>query len=284
MFFKQVLCGIHDAEVRSVTLVCSLFFAFVMQPSFASQTQTPLPLTNASYLNNWTLKSIDRLFEAEHVDLLDPKSTQSLRQEYMNMVQEMDQRSAYDLMDPWTQASYVDRSKNLSLHIMRTVLSQGIARQVKRAEKNSPAFRQVRNIEATVQQIMQGTSQVQFSPTFRFGASTHLSNQKGSVWLQGEGIGRLSVDLSLGQSWEELQSIERRQNEFYSINLGTSFIGLSQNLQYGGSSTRFTATLGKTILPGLSSELHAIRSLDPSRSGLPLGRDEQLRINFQRSF
>lgn len=240
---------------------------------------------NASYLNNWSIKSLRQLDPDQAVELLDAKTSAQLQHEYWNIEREWALKEKFDQLDPWTQASFIDRYRNLSTHIMRTVFSQGVARQVRRAEKNSAAVRTFKSIETTVHQIMEGASgEASAGPFLTFGANTHIPSQKGSVWVRNDVAGKLSLDVALGQSWEELRDPLRRQFEMVSIQYGTSVMGLNPGLIYGGSSTRLTALVGKTFLPGFSGELLAIRSFNTQLSGLPLGRDEQLRFSFQRSF
>lgn len=235
---------------------------------------------NDRYLANLGLglESQSAVFNSK---IIDPSSATQLRRQYEQMMDEYELRRNQNLVAPYDDRSYFDRTVDFTRYILRHIFAYQMTENMKKAEKNSENIRTFQKVQAQVQAIANGSTSVQVSEQFRFGTQTNIPDQRGRLWMTSA-----LVDGSVDVTTKEIDPLKPYDFERYSLSFSRPLpvFSLQSGLRYGGTTTNLTASLSRALTPNLSAAVASSQGMDRARTNLPPEGERSVSLNYGIAF
>ena len=223
--------------------------------------------------------------------LLDTKTTNRIKQEYIDMNRDYDMRTKFHLLSSMEQQSYFDRNSGFTKYYLRNIMSFQVSEGWKKAEKHSDEIRTFRKTQASVQKVMENPVDVTVDEQTKFGTHTDLPGERGQVWLKSRLVdGTFDVILGPGFNINPMNQVQQQgdftKEEHYrlSLNKDLGLWGLAARSSYAFDSTRINHAVSKSIVENLSAEVAYNRGIDPAKSGLSQKGEPVVRMMYGLSF
>jgi hypothetical protein len=212
-----------------------------------------------------------------------------LELEYQDLNRDFDMRERYGLNSSFAEADHQHKTSQFGRYVMRHAFSYQVTEGLKKAEKVSSEGRAIKRTHDTIQNIVQNSTKVEFSPEFKMGTKTDLPHQRGQLWVRSTFF---DADLNAvaGKTFEftpraETSGSSATNSDRLYLNMSRDLgvFGLQSAMSYGFETTRMNHSVSKLLLPNLSAELATTRGLNSGKAGMAKS-EESVRMTYGLKF
>lgn len=284
--------AIH-VSVATLTLVSFSTLAAIPMPRTGATAVWVLPQLQYSFhsdtfLNDTKYASPDSSTELRD-ELFNPALARTLSNEYREMVRDYDFREKYDQVSPWEKQAMVEKNGKFSRYVVRHLMSYHITHTAEKAEKNSEEVKTFRRVQNTVQQVTQGSTNMDVSDSFKFGTKSDLPRQRMSVWMKSDFVdGSADADYGRGGSVnpmdrENLDPNYKAERYRFSLSRGLPW-SMQSGFTYGMSSKTVSTTVSKRLTQNLTWEFENRRVMTSEDPILRTKGEQTVKVFYGLSF
>lgn len=224
--------------------------------------------------------------------VLDRKRMIEMRREYEDLIREYEFKRQWDLAD----VPYADEEQHnaqlagFSQYVYLNIVSFQVTEAFKKAEKNSEEVRTFRKVQKSVGKVARGEVKVDVSPKFKFGSKTDIPGMKSHFWMNSPYFNS-NFDVSFGKPlpydpvhFKKLGGDRPRETYSVTVYRQIPVVGVDSSVNYGGSTTVMTASLGRNIAPNLRAEVTRRQGFDMERAEMTNHVEEVVKLSYGISF
>jgi len=218
--------------------------------------------------------------------ILDKHSFLEQRQAYEDMNRNYELRHRYGLTSQLEEQNHVRNNSNFTKGVVRSVFNYQLDQNLKKAEKNSSEGAAVKQLHDNVQNVVNGSSDVAVTESFKMGAHTNLRDQQGAVFVESSVI-NLTVGANMSDKINTGGFLNSggRPEDHYTLLAGRTLplLDLNTGVSYGVETTKMRTSFSRQITQNISAEFAQYRGLNRAKSQNQQ-REEILLINYGITF
>ena len=227
------------------------------RPSWFSRVQVPERYSSSRVLMSEYRQTPENDFLIKN-DFIDAGTQRNLKLEYARIMRDFDRKNAHGLRYEDRQ-HYHSQREQFSRYVSRVVMKKKFDESLKKAKKNSKEIATIHAVNQQVAKAAKGNVKVQVSETVRLRTKLNIPKQKAGLYLNTPVVDG-SVDYFMGEDpFDPNLALNgpRRNFERFRLGLGKKDkrIGIYTGMNYGGSSTRMSALVSKTLAKGFACEV-----------------------------